>query len=72
MLSPVLTQAMVEEALRLPLEISNAERAIAVAYPGHRCRPRQLRDVVLKASEPKRSDPTICGSAIGLMTPSAT
>jgi hypothetical protein len=35
MLSPVLTQAMVEEALATPREISNAERAIAVAYPGH-------------------------------------
>lgn len=35
-LSPVLTQEMVEEALATPLEISDAERAIAVAYPGHR------------------------------------
>lgn len=34
MLSPVLTQTMVEEALANPLVISNAARAIAVAYPG--------------------------------------
>jgi hypothetical protein len=34
-LSPVLTQAMVEEARTNPLVISNAARAVAVAYPGH-------------------------------------
>lgn len=34
MLSPVLTQAMVQEARANPLEITNAARAIAVAYPG--------------------------------------
>jgi hypothetical protein len=33
-LSPVLTQAMVEEALANPLVITDATRAIAVAYPG--------------------------------------
>lgn len=34
MLSPVLTQAMVEVALSNPLGITNATRAVAVAYPG--------------------------------------
>jgi hypothetical protein len=33
-LSPVLTEAMVEEALANPLAITDATRAIAVAYPG--------------------------------------
>lgn len=33
-LSPVLTEAMVEEALANPTEITDATRAVAVAYPG--------------------------------------
>jgi hypothetical protein len=34
MLSPVVTEAMVEEALANPTEITDAARAVAVAYPG--------------------------------------
>ena len=33
-LSPVLSEAMVEEALANPTQITNATRAVAVAYPG--------------------------------------
>ena len=34
-LSPVLTEAMVETALANPMAITDATRAIAIAYPGH-------------------------------------
>jgi hypothetical protein len=37
-LSPVLSEGMVEEALANPLEIADAVRAIAVAYPGQEWR----------------------------------